>query len=172
MRVFQRRQKIGQECLRPKHVVISEDRNGCLDRLETLNHLKTLVCFLCSEDLYVEQAETLAKLLKTINILFRCDNDDVFGIASCHRQNATTEFLVVSESWNDYCHIFGGESRWEERTDRFVGPGCEHMDNCASVSPKPILSGKLSGNVSELAWVSLPEADEQHQVLHLDDQRR
>lgn len=138
-RIFERGEHIGQECCRPKDIVVSEKRNGCLDCLKALDHLKTLVCFRRSQNLDVEEAETLAELLEPVHVLLGGDNNDGVGIASCNRQDASAELIVVPKSWNDHGNVFGGKARGEERADWFVGPCGNCIDDGASVTPEPML---------------------------------
>jgi len=135
IRVFERCEKIGQECLGPKHIVIREDCDGCLNRRETLHHLEALVGFLCPEDFNAEQIETLAELLETIHVLLGGNDNDVLGIASGNGPNAAAKVIVIAEGRNDYRHIFGGKGRWENRTDWLVGPSGEYVDDSTNISP-------------------------------------
>ena len=84
MGIFKGCQHIGQERLGPKDIVIGENGNGCLSRLNSLDHLKTLVRFLSSEDFEAGQIETLTEFPQTVYVLLRCDNNDGIGVARCN----------------------------------------------------------------------------------------
>lgn len=133
--IFEWSEIVAQVCRYPEDIIVSEEGDGSANLFEPLNHLKTLVGFVGSEDADMRETELVADCSNMFDTAFGSDNDNSGRVASIDGKKATAEIIAVGKSWYDHSDVLVGVGGCSWKWDWLEGPGGEDFDDQAEITP-------------------------------------